>query len=76
MGLGDKFDAAKDKVSGATKETTGKVTDNQQLQGEGKAQKLKGKGKDTAESVKDAKGQAEGALFGRDDDQDNRDNQL
>lgn len=54
MSLGDKFEAAKDKVSGSTKEATGKATGNSELQGEGKAQKLQGKGKDAAESVKDA----------------------
>ena len=72
MGAGDKFDAAKDKVSGSTKETTGKVTGNAELEGEGKAQKLQGKGKDAAESVKDtaknATGKADGAIGGATDE--------
>ncbi|RJN32604.1 CsbD family protein [Nesterenkonia natronophila] len=76
MGAGDKFDAAKDKVSGSAKDAAGKVTGNSELQGEGKAQKLQGKGKDAAESVKDtakgAAGQAEGAIGGRDDKENQR----
>lgn len=54
MGIEDKFDAAKDKVAGSTKETAGKATGDSKLEGEGKAQNLQGKVKDAAESVKDA----------------------
>lgn len=64
MGLGDKFDAAKDKVGGSAKETAGKATGDSELEGEGKAQNLQGKAKDAMESVKDtasdAKEQAKG----------------
>ncbi|NDK31657.1 CsbD family protein [Nesterenkonia haasae] len=71
MGLGDKFEAAKDKVSGSAKEAAGKATGDSQLEGEGKAQNLKGKGKNAAESVKDtakdATGQAKGAAGGADE---------
>ena len=37
MGLDDKLDNAKDKAAGEAKEATGKVTDNERLEAEGKA---------------------------------------
>lgn len=52
MGLGDKFDAAKDKVKGKTKETVGKATDDKSMVVEGKADQVKGTVKD---KVADAK---------------------
>ncbi|GFZ87154.1 CsbD family protein [Nesterenkonia alkaliphila] len=64
MGLGEKFDAAKDKVSGSTKETAGKATGDSQLEGEGKADKTQGKFKDAKESVKDAASDAKDQIKG------------
>lgn len=54
MGIEDKFDAAKDKAAGTTKETAGKATGDSELEGKGKAQNFQGKVKDATESVKDA----------------------
>lgn len=53
----EKADAAKDKVAGKAKETTGKVTGDSQTEAEGQGQQLQGKVKETAEDLKDkAKG--------------------
>lgn len=52
MGIADKFDAAKDKVAGKVKETTGKATDNHSQVAEGKLDQAKGTAKD---KVADAK---------------------
>lgn len=54
MSAEDKIKAAADKVAGQVKETVGKVTDNDKLVAEGKADKLKGEAKGTVEDVKDA----------------------
>jgi uncharacterized protein YjbJ (UPF0337 family) len=52
MGLGDKFDAAKDKVKGHAKETVGKATDDKSMVVEGKADQVKGAVKDKVADVK------------------------
>ena len=52
----DKAKAAGNKVAGSVKENIGKATDNERLEAEGKAQKLKGTGQDMAGSVKGAFG--------------------
>jgi uncharacterized protein YjbJ (UPF0337 family) len=44
---------AADKVSGATKEAAGKVTDNEKLEAEGKFDKAKGETRDAVGDVKD-----------------------
>lgn len=43
-----------DKGMGTVKEQAGKLTDNERLEAEGKAQKIKGQVKEGAENVKDA----------------------
>jgi uncharacterized protein YjbJ (UPF0337 family) len=53
MGVGDKFEAAADKIKGHAKEAVGKVTDNDKLVAEGKADQVKGQAKDAVEDVKD-----------------------
>lgn len=64
MGLGEKFEAGKDKVAGAAKEQTGKVTGDSRTEAEGQAQNLQGKVSDAAESVKDAANDAKDAAKG------------
>ncbi|AXB79571.1 CsbD family protein [Novosphingobium sp. P6W] len=54
--LTDKLDAAGNKIAGSVKETVGKATDNEKLQAEGAAQKLKGTAQDVKGSVKGAFG--------------------
>ena len=54
MGLNDKLDNAKDKVTGEAKEATGKVTDNERLEAEGKADQTEADLKQAGEKVKDA----------------------
>ena len=54
MGIDDKAKNAADKVAGHVKETTGKVTDNEKLEAEGRAQQAKADVKNAAENVKDA----------------------
>lgn len=50
-----------DKGIGSAKEQAGKLTDNERLESEGKAQKIKGQVKEGAENIKDAwKGTREG----------------
>lgn len=51
--LKDRAENAKDKVVGTVKETFGKVTDNEQAQAEGAAQKASGNIKDKAQDVKE-----------------------
>ncbi|MGO2139935.1 MAG: CsbD family protein [Leucobacter sp.] len=53
MSAGDKIKAAADKAAGQVKETVGKITDNDKLVAEGKAEKLKGEAKGAVEDVKD-----------------------
>lgn len=54
MSTDDKFDAKADEVKGKVKETTGQVTDDQELENEGKGDKAKGNLKQAGEKVKDA----------------------
>jgi uncharacterized protein YjbJ (UPF0337 family) len=54
MGLSDKLDNAKDDLSGKAKEATGKVTDNERLEAEGKADQTEADLKQAGEKVKDA----------------------
>jgi uncharacterized protein YjbJ (UPF0337 family) len=54
MGFDDKLDNAKDKVTGEAKEATGKVTDNERLEAEGKADQSEADLKQAGEKVKDA----------------------
>ncbi|WP_027020259.1 CsbD family protein [Corynebacterium sputi] len=53
MGLDDKMKNAAEKAGGEAKETFGEATDNEQLQAEGKADKLKSDAKEKFEDVKD-----------------------
>ena len=54
MGFDDKLDNAKDKVTGEAKEATGKATDNERLEAEGKADQTGADLKQAGEKVKDA----------------------
>ena len=54
MGLGDKIENAKDDLVGKAKEGTGKVTDNERLEAEGKADQTTSDLKQAGENVKDA----------------------
>ena len=54
--LTDKLNAAGNKIAGSVKEAVGKATDNERLEAEGDAQKLKGTGQDVKGSVKGALG--------------------
>ena len=54
--LTDKVKAAGNKAAGGIKEATGKATDNERLEAEGKAQKLKGTAQNVKGSVKGALG--------------------
>jgi uncharacterized protein YjbJ (UPF0337 family) len=52
MGMGDKFEAAKDKVKGKVNEVVGDATDDHSREMKGKAQQVEGAAKD---KVADAK---------------------
>ena len=54
MGLTDKLDNTKDDLAGKAKEATGKATDNERLEGEGKADQAESDVKQAGEKVKDA----------------------
>ncbi|QKE85449.1 CsbD family protein [Arthrobacter sp. NEB 688] len=54
MGLGDKIENIKDDVVGKAKEATGKATDNERLEAEGRADQTKSDVKQAGENVKDA----------------------
>lgn len=54
MGTNDKFDAKADELKGKVKETTGRATDDRDLEAEGKGDQVKGNLKQAAEKVKDA----------------------
>ena len=54
MGLSDKMDNAKDDMAGKAKEATGKVTDDEGLEAEGKVDQSKADVKQAGEKVKDA----------------------
>jgi uncharacterized protein YjbJ (UPF0337 family) len=53
MSTDDKFDAKADEVKGKVKETTGRVTGDEELEAEGKGEQVKGNLKQAAEKVKD-----------------------
>ncbi|WP_427870461.1 CsbD family protein [Leucobacter luti] len=53
MSAEDKIKAAGEKTGGKVKETVGKMTDNEKLVAEGKADQAKGHLRDAAEDVKD-----------------------
>ena len=54
MGLEDKIKNKKDEAKGAAKEQLGKITDDQQLEREGKTDQAKSNLKQAGEKVKDA----------------------
>jgi len=54
MSTDDKFDAKADEVKGKVKETTGRLTNDDDLETEGKSQRTKGNLKQGVEKVKDA----------------------
>lgn len=54
MGIGDKIENFKDEVTGKAKEATGKVTDNERLEAEGKVDQTEADIKQAGEKAKDA----------------------
>ncbi|GAA2155043.1 hypothetical protein GCM10009760_54620 [Kitasatospora kazusensis] len=54
MSASDKIENTGEKIKGAVKEGAGKVTGNERLKAEGKADKAKGDVKQAGEHVKDA----------------------
>ena len=54
MGFDDKLKNQAEEKVGKVKETTGKATDNEDLEAEGKADQTKGSLKQAGEKVKDA----------------------
>ncbi len=54
MGLGDKIENLKDDLTGKGKEATGKATDNERLEAEGKVEQSQADVKKAGENVKDA----------------------
>lgn len=54
MGTGDKFENKKDDLVGKAKEATGKATDNERMEAEGKTDQSKADLKQAGENVKDA----------------------
>jgi len=54
MGIGDKIDNAGEKFHGKAKESTGKATDDESLEAEGKGDQSKADLKNAGEKVKDA----------------------
>ncbi len=54
MGLGDKIENMKDDLSGKGKEATGKATDDESLEAEGRGDQSKADIKQAGEKVKDA----------------------
>ena len=54
MGAGDKMENMKDDMAGKAKEATGKVTDDESLEAEGKMDQSKADLKQAGEKVKDA----------------------
>ena len=53
MGLSDKMNNAKDDIAGKAKEAAGKVTDNERLEAEGKADQSAADAKAAGEKIKD-----------------------
>jgi uncharacterized protein YjbJ (UPF0337 family) len=54
MGLTDKMENAKDDAAGKAKEATGKATDDERLEAEGRADQTEADLKQAGEKVKDA----------------------
>jgi len=54
MGIGDKIENMKDDLTGKAKEGTGKVTDNERLEAEGRTDQSKADLKQAGEKTKDA----------------------
>jgi uncharacterized protein YjbJ (UPF0337 family) len=54
MGTGDKFENTKDDFVGQAKEATGKATDNERMEAEGKGDQTKANLKQAGEKIKDA----------------------
>ena len=54
MGIGDKAKHAAEDMAGHMKEAAGKLTDNEKLEGEGKADQAKADVKKAGDDVKDA----------------------
>jgi len=54
MGLDDKIANATEKVAGKVKEATGRASDDERLEAEGRADQSKADLKDAGEKVKDA----------------------
>ncbi|MFE6746460.1 CsbD family protein [Kitasatospora purpeofusca] len=54
MSAGDKIENMAEKAKGAVKEGVGKVTGNERLEAEGRADRVKGDVKQAGEKVKDA----------------------
>ena len=54
MGLDDKIKNAAQDIAGKAKETVGKLTDNDKLEAEGRADQVKADAKKAGENVKDA----------------------
>ena len=54
MGIGDKIDNMSEDASGKAKEATGKATDNERMEAEGKADQTKADLKQAGENIKDA----------------------
>jgi uncharacterized protein YjbJ (UPF0337 family) len=53
MGLGDKIENAKEDLQGKAKEATGKVTDDERLQNEGRGDQASADAKQAGEKIKD-----------------------
>jgi uncharacterized protein YjbJ (UPF0337 family) len=54
MGADDKFENKKDELAGKAKQKAGEMTDDEQLEAEGRSQRAKGNLKQAGEKVKDA----------------------
>lgn len=54
MGTGDKMENSAEGLKGKAKEATGKATDNERMENEGKGDQVKSDLKKAGESVKDA----------------------
>lgn len=54
MSGADKFENAAEKLGGKAKEATGKATDNERLEAEGKGDQTKANLKQAGENIKDA----------------------
>ena len=62
MGAEDKASNSFKDAKGKVKETTGRATDNEQLEGEGKADQAEASVKDSVEKLKDAAGNVKDAF--------------